>query len=48
MNRNKPRIFLFQKIKVIQGYTNNRYLIAFGIIEIAEKSIGASGFEPAT
>jgi len=34
--------------KVIQGFTNNRYLIAFGIIEISAKSIGATGFEPAT
>ena len=47
MNRNKPRIFPFQKIKVIQGYTNNRYLFAFGIIEIAENSIEAKGFDPA-
>ena len=34
--------------KVIQRFTNNRYLIAFGIIEIAEKSIGEIGFQPAT
>ena len=34
--------------KAMQGIADNRYLIAFGIIEIAEKSIGATGFEPAT
>ena len=48
MNINKPRIFPFQKIKVIQRYTNNRYLIAFGIIEIADKSTAEKGFEPTT
>ena len=48
MNRNKPRIFPFQKIKDIRRYINDSYFVAFGIIDIDEKSIGASGFEPAT
>ena len=34
--------------KAMQGIASDRPKIAEGIIEKAEKSIGATGFEPAT
>ena len=34
MNRNKLRIFPFQKIKVIQRDTNNRYLISLELLRL--------------